>query len=251
MSENNDNRHIESFEDPLQHLWAISYADLLMVLLCFFIVYDVKPAESEEKENPTPPPPSSFALMMDNLLPKASNMIFGKKFQLVIDNNKKDEGKEPSESPEKISAGDLATLIETEMISKDFRLDYREGSKDILVHMDNDTYESGKFMMSESLKDRVSKLLNILKPYDGKIDLVFVGHADSTPVSERLINKGVISNMVLSSMRAAVAADLAIVKGFAPERIKTEGNGIYARNSRTLSIKITNIVHGDVVHEGK
>ena len=71
------------------------------------------------------------------------------------------------------------------------------------------------------------------------VRLVFVGHTDSQPLNVLLHRNVLNSNQDLSGIRASRALNFALKMGFPADRLTTEGAGSEVRNTRSLSIRIT------------
>ena len=114
----------------------------------------------------------------------------------------------------------------------------KEGKEnDIIIELPDDMYPMGEFALTLPEKSEVDRVLEVLHPYADKIALVFVGHTDEVPV--RVFKNHVIdSNMVLSNLRSSYAVNYAVTKGFDARWVYAQGVGEYARNTRSLSIRI-------------
>lgn len=205
----------EMAEDALQHLWAISYCDLLMVLLTFFVMY------------------FQFS---DISLPKALEKAV-KDLQQVekYGETAKPQGVKGGASP-KIGQGIPESLI-TKLQGAELGIDLVRTDNDVLVNLPNDFYPSGQFKLNMRQKNELSKFLKILKPYSAELSLIFIGHTDTSPMVKK---RGHIidTNLALSTLRAVRAVEYALTEGFDPRWLATQGVGENDRNTRSLSIKL-------------
>src|SRR5687768_16341369 len=105
-------------EDAAQHLWAISYSDLLMVLLTFFIVY----FQFDEAENI----PKHLAKLVHQL---------GEKQLVAMANNP------PSKTESAQRGVSKALLAELEKLP----VELNKSTTDVTIHLSNDIFNSGQF----------------------------------------------------------------------------------------------------------
>ncbi len=238
------------YEDPLQFLWAISYADMLMVLMSFFVIYfsmdqaarktvfdeivvslerDVKAEKLEggsgSSESGTPGSnqertPTSKAVAQN----QAYNPLFEEKKETDLSGPITFQAVEKVESF--ISPKSQAKVV-------------KNGYDQLVIHFPDNIYMNRGYLLPEESKQELSKLLDALKPFEQQIHLTFIGHADSRPIR---IHPGdlIDSNLILSNLRATKAAEHAIrVAGFDPNAISTGGFGEFGRGTRSFSIRIT------------
>ena len=198
-------------EDPQQFLWAVSYSDLLMVLVSFFIVY-FSFVETSEK----------------NILEVISVSLKGKRTapQRAIDSIKT-----TSVSPDLLDQI-KATFDKNAKIEKD-----HTGSSTIRFDLADNIFRPGQYELNEDAKKSIAHLFKILKPYNGRLTLTFLGHADGEPVHLRK-NSAVRSNMSLSSLRSTRGVEYAVELGADPRFVWSESFAEYGRNTRSLSIRI-------------
>ena len=195
------------------HSWAISYADFLMVLLSFFIVF--------------------FSIDDKN----RENFII----QLVAGMAQK-ENQAPAVPKEKDAMSELnqKTIMS---LDEQFKAQLRgiaqvEKDRDtVLIHFPDDIYDVGRVNLSPVQKEAVVEILNRLKPYMDRLVIGFIGHADSTPVKS---HKGKIlkTNFDVSVLRASTALVFGVQMGLPSERMYATGSGEQVRRSRSLSIII-------------
>ena len=274
-------------EDATAHLWAVSYADLLMVMLSFFVLY-FNPDEKAPPP-PPPPPPSHVAMMIDKIAPQLNHLFFGQALTEQVNARdkstpkthsettpaKKDknegvglgivqsasspgasgedgrtdspgrvrergpgQGVGPDSVPAHNGASPLPAAIRQSIVERKLNVLFEAQEDDLVIHFVEDAYAPGAFDVTEELAPRLKELLSAIAPYRDSVVITFIGHSDSRPLSSRL-KKKVFSNMVLSSMRAASAAEFAEAAGFDPREILTQGTGTYGRNSRTLTVRIS------------
>ena len=221
-----------SSEDTGDFLWAISYSDLLMVLMSFFVIYF---SVNDEKRGTVL---QNIAISMKKRTVGAavntgSNSVASKTGALG-------ENLNSSEVPAPHSP-----MLSTNIVAH-IKLNLPKGLKisheaddvtGLVVDFPDDLFESGQFRLGHSIHNELEEVFSVLKPYAKEVHLVFVGHTDEKPISH-LNRKFVQSNLALSNLRASHAADWAVSSGFDPKFVSTEGFAEYARGSRSLSLKI-------------
>lgn len=196
-------------EDPLQFLWAVSYSDLLMVLVSFFIVY------------------FSFVETKDqNILEVISTSLQGgrSKAQRAVNSV-------APLNPEVLER--IQTVFGKNVeIERDAR-----GTAMIRFDLADNIFKPGQYELDQKAKADIGRLIEILKPHQNKLTLTFLGHADEEPVHKRA-NSAVRSNMSLSSLRSTRGVEYAIELGVDPRYVWSESFAEYGRNTRSLSVRI-------------
>lgn len=197
-------------EDDTAHLWAISYADFLMVLLSFFILFFS--ISEDERDNlikylaKTPWPeaqPKISSMQMDSIIKEGMTNI-----QTVAQNLK-----------------DLNISV-TKM----------DDNQLVLKFPDN-IYSPGSTILLTDGQDILDDSLNRLKKYWHQLEFTFIGHVDSLPLTKST-NDIIANNYDLSALRASRALQFALVKGIPSQNLISEGWGSKRYNSRSLSLKI-------------
>lgn len=200
-------------EDSLQFLWAVSYCDLLMVLMSFFILFfqindnkeqaspvrDVMLALKNETQEVVSKAPAALANRMpSSAIEKLANVLQSENVQIIED---------PS--------GKIITL--------DFR---------------SNLYPPRGYAFPKSQQAQLEKILKEIKPFSKNLMITFIGHADESKIT--MIKDNIIdSNLVLSNLRATRAVEIAFQLGFDPMNVTGQGAGEFSRNTRSLSIRIS------------
>jgi len=132
----------EEIQDETSNIWTVSYADFLMVLLTFFILFFF--VNTQVKNSVVKSVASAFPQVKKefNLIPKKTITALDQQFHLSSE--VKDD-----------------TLI--------------------LTFPDN-SYEMGKIYLNDQIKGKLSNVLKVLEKNINKIEIIFVGHTDSVPV---------------------------------------------------------------------
>lgn len=196
-------------EDDNQHLWAVSYSDFLMVLLSFFILF----YSADEKNR-------------DSLKEKISHH-----FTIGQNNLQGQQESIPplSRLPSSLKELDPSLVVET--VPK---------NETVYIHFPENFFGPGQYELNKDQQESIVRLLKKLAPLAPEINLTFEGHSDQVPVSHSKIRNHVIrSNFVLSSLRAHSALEMAEENGFSEQQLSVKASASHDRNSRSLSIRIT------------
>ena len=210
---NKKNQSIQ--EDPLQYLWAISYSDLLMLLVCFFLIY------YNTKEIPEVTPLKEVMLGLEK--------EFGKSWGDSVDQNS-------NRSPASENNG-----AQTELLGEIENINLKPISenglvKGILINFPDNIYPIGGYELDKDSEKVIAKVLGIVKKKSDHFNIVFIGHSDLVPFQTN--NKVVNNNLILSSLRAAKGVEYAIAQGFDPFWVSAQGMSEHVRGSRSLSIRV-------------
>lgn len=216
-----------ALEEGDNHLWAVSYSDLLMVLMSFFVIYfsfDDTPAGK------------------NNML----SIVAGLKGQPVV--SVPQDSTDPTRTKE---GGPLAGIangpgsgnftrgseqsFQEKLKSLGVRID--APGKMLILHMEPNIFLPGQYQMTPEIEKRLSELTAVLLPHKDEIDIVVVGHTDSVSV-HKSTNRYLSNNFDLSSLRALRALQVLLSQGFSEEQVSAQGAGENERNSRSLSLKI-------------
>jgi len=204
--------------DSNDHLWVVSYADLLMVLLCFFVLFFSQGKDTRDS--------LIHRIMVHDLsaTPSAPSIVAGAATQVPPTNLAKDSTprKLPTALMKAFQGLSLTTL--------------KEGESVVLFFPD-DIYGKGKIDLPSTQEAMLLDLFKRLKPFAQELDLTFVGHTDTTPVRQSA-SRRIADNFDLSAARAKGALTLASRFGYPVERLRVQGDAAFKRSSRTLSITL-------------
>ncbi len=193
------------------HGWAVSYSDLLMVLLAFFVLY----FNFGEKST--------------------ANILRSVVTDLDKSGHTQAESAAGTQAPKRGTAA--IPDMRNEMSLSGFVVDKASVKGSITVHLPDNIYGPGAYEVGKKHHAPLKKLLEILSPYKDSVELVFIGHTDAQAV--RQDNRKVIdSNLVLSNLRGARAAEFALLRGYNPALVSSEGVGQFRRQTRSLSVRI-------------
>ncbi len=209
------NSILASSEASNDHTWIVSYADLLMILLCFFVLFFSISPDSQEsilhkilltEENPSVPPNE-------------------------IRQNADSTGTQSIPSGDRL----LFRKISSELAGAQLNTSLLEDT--IVFELPNNSFAKGKVDLVPKQKRVLARLFARLKPYATEINVVLIGHTDRTKVVS-LKKKRIYDNFDLSAARAKSAYQIAIQSKFPESHLKLEGDSSFDRASRTLSIVI-------------
>lgn len=207
-------------EDENAHLWAVSYADFLMALMSFFILfYSADPASK-------------------------SKIIFNLAKQF---DSKGKSDLQTADGKTKGTGGALANAINDKVDDRlpsslsdslnKFNVSVDTDHESLIINFADNMYKAGQH---EMYKDQIAVLKEILEkihPFSESVNLYFEGHADNRPMNIHKTNI-VVDNFVLSSLRASSALIIARDLGFSEKKLFIQAASSNIRNSRSLSIRI-------------
>jgi flagellar motor protein MotB len=185
------------------HGWAVSYADLLMVLLSFFVLYF-----SFAEENPN---------TVNDELRKIALSMRGQPADAT-------KGRKPD------GFSTLADALKMEGVKVTEKGDH------LLVELETGAFPSGRYQMPKTLRAQVDSVVEKITPFKDKLSLTIIGHADSKPMISR--NEFLQDNFDLSSIRALHTLKYIISKGFPENRASARAASSFDRDARSITIEI-------------
>ena len=210
---------IEHIEDETTHLWAISYADFLMVLLSFFVIFFA--VDQEE---------GTYDLIQKIAAKTDADPV-----------EKKDQASVSPVDEAAIHAGVKKTEKIQEVIltgtSPDMKVSLEKQKKKLMLYFPDNVYGPGQFAPDRALQTQIRRIVENLRPYIEDIEITFVGHTDQAPMLG-LKQKIMKNNFDLSVIRATRALQFALGLGLPPARVAAKGSAQTRRNSRTLSMVV-------------
>lgn len=188
------------------HGWAVSYADLLMVLLSFFVIFF-----SLSEENPDS--------VQDQL-----RMIAGGMTGIP---------QKPSEIDKKASAEGMADITQALKI-EGVNVSFKDGA--LLIDLQNGAFPSGHWQADKTLKGQVSTVLERLTPFKDKIMITVIGHADQKVMRKK--NEYLTDNFDLSSLRALNVLKFVIAQGIPATQASARAASSNDRDARSVTFEI-------------
>lgn len=192
--------------DETGHLWAISYADFLMVLLSFFILFFSFGEKGKE-----------------DMISRISAL-----------GNPVDTKPTPKDVPDPQLR---AEILEINKELKDYFVERSPNNKQVIVFLPDNIFSPGEFEMKEAQLLFLTQVMEKIRPFENDINITFVGHTDPQPV-RRTRSVYMTDNFDLSSLRATKALQQAARLGFNTDHMFAKGTATNIRGSRTISVVI-------------
>ncbi len=204
------------------HGWAVSYADLLMVLLSFFVLF------FSLDDNPKGAMAQLRMISMqingkETLSSNGGKGLPGGPFE------EGDTDEEVSEETKRQIAS-LADSLKVEglkLVPKGDRL---------IVALEDSSFDSGEFRTNAKLKEQIASFSQKIMPYKDKVSVTIIGHTDDRPMAYR--NEFLTDNFDLSSMRALTVLKIILKDGFPKEQASARAAGSFERNSRSITFEV-------------
>lgn len=215
-------------EDAAQHLWAISYCDLLMVLLTFFIIYF--------QTDDITVIPRSLQKLVKSLITQEQ---FGIPPAAIVNGTNTSTASpqlaKTDEKPQGVK-GIPAALV-TQLKGANLGVTVVTNKGDVVVDLPDNFYQIGQFKLGILQQRDLKHILDILQKFSSEISIVIIGHSDAKPIAKNT-GRVIDSNLALSTLRGVQAVEYALSLGFDPRWLATEGVGEHGRNTRSLSLKL-------------
>lgn len=210
------------------HLWAISYSDLLMVLMSFFIIF----FSTEETKRKTMLEEIAVALNPDAALNAKDGTVGGKEVRTGMKNTDGENGLAAKGQ----SIQQVAAIITTALKNSEVSL---SEIKDASIHVqfERNTFHPRQYKLSQKLKNDIGLLMRTTQPFADRIRLTFIGHSDSSRLAKKQ-DTIITDNYVLSALRANEAMQYAAALGAPRESLYLQGSASNTLDSRTISVRI-------------
>lgn len=187
------------------HGWAVSYADLLMVLLSFFVIFF-----SLEEEDPS---------NSHNQLRVIAAAMKGKP-----------SGKHEFKSTKTDGLSDLTEALKVDGLKVTIKDDV------LLVDLENGVFLSGAWKADANLKKQVDMVLEQIAPFKDKLSITIIGHADTRPMKNR--NEYLSDNFDLSSLRALNILKYVLTKGIPATQASARAASSNDRDARSVTFEL-------------
>lgn len=224
-------RHVKAGGEGSQG-WAISYADLLMVLLCLFIGLSVVD-DSTKKDDKTL---EEIAVAFRNGEKPAENG----KTNPPVGNLKVEEvpgkvgaGTQAAKDLENSIYDSLTTTLEKIGVQSELIQERNQ----ILLKFETNLYEKGQIDLDDKAKAKLEEVLLSLDSYKNKIELSVVGHTDKTPVRQ-MKTRAIQENIDLAVLRASNATKWIRDRGFPQDDLSIEVSDPQADDRRSISLHV-------------
>ncbi len=236
--------------------WAVSYADFLMVLISFFIIY-FNLEDQSSKEN------SSLSKIILTLSSEAEVKFYqkqGEKLQEVTSHQIEETKRslvgqlilKDQVNADQHGGRKLASLYSSHNVGEKIRDGFLNFSLDeskkaqrppkfgseVIVDLPSNIYEINRYELTDKIKLYLDRVLTAVKEHQEKVNIIIIGHTDDLKFKDGAQMKILNNNMVLSSLRAARAVEYILGKGFSENQVFIKATNYQLRNSRSLSIQL-------------
>lgn len=219
-------------EEGESHLWAVSYADLLMVILSFFVIFF---SQNEEVEK------NIIQQILTETTGGASSSNSGKGsgFERNSGNYERAPSAYIKADNQSLDKEKLTTSLELLANKlKPFKVTSYKKADSIVFQLPENVFGLKKYSLNSQSKKQLKLLMERLDPYMDLIDIIVVGHSDTTPVLLKDQDQLIQNNFDLSNLRAGRALRYIMSIGIPKERLFTYADAGNKRNTRSLSILI-------------
>ncbi len=200
------------------HSWAVSYSDLLMVLMSFFIIFF-----SYQEEKPQD-------LLRDIAVGISSKAKKSQPQQNGVPS-------QPSDGTSgAITQSNLSQALSDVMTKNKVAIAYEVTPTMVKVTFEEELFAKRKWQLSKEAQIKLDTVLSVLLPNKDDIIVEIVGYTDVAPVTK--VPGDIISdNFILSSLRSATTMNYLVTMGFNPQQIRSVGAGVSSELGRTLSLQ--------------
>lgn len=205
-----------------ENTWAVSYADLLMVLLSFFVIFFS--VESSKNKDAL-----IYKILSEVKNPRAGTGPANGYGQAA-------QGAKGSRLFTEADAKQMASLF------KGLNPAVGRNPASLTLEFPDNVYKSGTYKLKgDSLKE-FHRVFEMLRPYDMQLEVMIIGHSDSKQVAAAPAGgRKFEDNFELSSLRASAAIREAVTQGFSEDHIRGQAASHNERNTRSISIMIRDI----------
>jgi flagellar motor protein MotB len=247
----------EHLEEGDGHLWAVSYADLLMVLLAFFVIFasfeneeaagrgwmeivmglknsgalKARDAGTGSKDGGPLAGQSQGLGTADGGQPSLNKGL--SEFLKARERNDLTggSGKESGVSPDK-GLSLLKSALENNLPAQ---IEVNGEMMNILL-ADN-IFPLREYRLTAEVRRELAKIIEALKPYTDELEIVVIGHSDSMAFASRK-NEYLGDNFDLSSLRALRGLQFILSLGWPQDQLSAQGAADGLRDSRSLSLRV-------------
>lgn len=189
------------------HSWAVSYADLLMVLLSFFVIFF-----SLSEENPD---------TAHEQLRVIAGAMGGKP---LASSKNQASGAQPQ------GMAEITEALKIEGV----KVSFKEGA--LLIDLENGVFPSGHWQADAPLQSMIEKVVKQIAPHKDKIMITIIGHADQKVMRRR--NEYLTDNFDLSSLRALNVLKFVISKGIPATHASARAASSNDRDARSVTFEV-------------
>jgi flagellar motor protein MotB len=241
VAEAQDVRHVRLERRPKTQLsnddstaWAVSYSDMLMVLMSFFVLF----FSFEESKRQSIVSQIAMDMHISTEKEVAKDAAAGGGGKGSYPGLGAGNSLIPPAPLGVVAKGGPFTI--TDLMTSFEQASYKVSSNDkkdvLVVNLSDEIFGSRQFDLTGPVKKELNKALELLTPYKDQIKIVFIGHSDSDALTKT--NRFMTNNIELSSLRASRALEYAAELGFDPAFLTVEAAASTLRNTRSVSIRI-------------
>lgn len=191
--------------------WAVSYVDMLTLLLCFFIIfYNNNNANGSKKET-----------LLNQIAEGMSDRKPGSATTKVAQTSTAPETKPESKiAPEAPSEMVLLDSIKSNL-TMDFGANIVSKDQGLEINFEGVSFfHSGKTDLRQEGRETIEKIIGKLSAHKNQIHLTVQGHTDPTKTKKR---QNYSDNWELSVLRATSVLKIFIKNGYSQELLSAEG----------------------------
>ncbi len=201
--------------EPEQQVWAVAYADLLMVLLSFFTLFYSASTNTKGRGL------LELAISMKGQVGAAG----GSTASAAASTNA---------TGLKRTAADAMFDLSDRL--KPFSVESKWQGTSLALHFPDDSFKAGSHSIEKELDQELTEVQAALGPHIDRLEFVVIGHADRKPLVPR--NAYVRDNFDLSTQRALSAMRRLQALGLPRERLMIQGAADNDRAQRSLTLMI-------------
>jgi chemotaxis protein MotB len=196
-------RKIEHWDNDDEGTWAVSYGDMITLLLSFFVIYfsfDFKDEKEKKLEK-----------------------------EVMSSINQVSETK-PAQSLKPISI-EKNTAVNTDGIfsDNDYIIEKVSSGMFVIVFKNTSFFNSGSLKIQEEAQKKLSQFTKTFLPFSGKYHIKIKAFTDNVPVRKNSKNK-FSDNLELSTLRSLNVMRFLTKEGIPMRRIEISGTGVISKN---------------------
>lgn len=201
--------------------WMVTFADLVTLLLVFFILlFSISSVETEKFKSVL----SSIQIALNQTTPVASQIVIQQvpaatdsKIDPIIPQPGMDVADKPEKSDKDDLINDIETMIQEQRLGE-FVYVYTEGERIIIRIKGTILFPSGDVELFDDAVPIFDDILSLFKKY-GDYNIDIKGYTDNTPIATNRFP----SNWELSAVRATTVLRFFIDEGIDPARMSATG----------------------------
>lgn len=232
--------------------WIFSYADLMSLLLCFFILLYKVTVDEDKMRSVSKLLSDSFngksdIVKMETLTKQEVVERQSRAFQILAtmlnlgDTSEEAVGNLEQTYSEAKSKQDFKQIIDQKIspqgkqfLSTVRRAHTKEEALLEFILPNRVLFKSGSFTLEDGASKVLNQIAGVIQKDLYHYQIEIIGHSDSNPVRKQ---SNILSNWQLSAARASTVAEFLVSKGIKGEAIKVSGKSFYEPIIEETSIK--------------